>query len=131
MPLNAGLEEAWKSYEVSFALIPMVSKMQPKASAQPGTKNTAVHAQPSLKGQRKGIFRSKPYGHTDQRKRAKTRASLNKGFHKIREAGGTTSTPDVDPICFDFPLKRCKEPVTDGRCRKGFHVCCLCYVNTA
>ena len=63
MPLNTGLEEALKSYEVSFTLLPMISKAQPKA-AQPshGSKITAVPAQHNSKGQRKGSFRSKPYG---------------------------------------------------------------------
>ena len=46
---------------------------------------------------------------------------------EIRAAGGTASTPDGDPICFDSSLKKCKETVTDGRCRKGYHLCCICY----
>jgi hypothetical protein len=126
MPLNTGLEEALKSYEVSFTLLPMISKAQPKA-AQPshGSKITAVPAQHNSKGQRKGSFRSKPYG---AKGKGKNKSKFEPRIpQQIREAGGTASTPDGDPICFDYSLKRCKEQVTDGRCRKGFHVCCLCY----
>ena len=126
MPLNTGLEDALKSYEVSFTLLPMISKSQPKA-AQPsqGSKIATTPVYPNAKGQRKGGLRSKPYG---TKGKGKNKSKFEPRIpQQIREAGGTASTPDGDPICFDYSLKRCKEQVTDGRCRKGFHVCCLCY----
>jgi hypothetical protein len=58
----------------------------------------------------------------------KTKAKYDQKIPKeIREAGGTASKPTGEPICFDFSLKKRREQVTDGRCRKGFHVCAICY----
>ena len=102
MPFNTGLEDALKSYEVSFTLLPMMQRAKEKAVSAPN------QMEQKAKGKNKSKFEPRIP-------------------QQIREDGGTASTPDGDPICFDYSLKRCKEQVTDGRCRKGFHVCCLCY----
>ena len=127
LELDSKLEEALKSYEVSFTLLPMMSKQQPKASAgapaAPPTKAAPAVGQP--KGNRKGLNRFKPY---NSKGKSKGKGKFEQRIPKeIREQGGTASTPDGDPICFDYSLKRCKEPVSDGRCRKGYHLCCICY----
>jgi len=125
LPLNASLEDALKAYEVSFTLLPMVSKAQPKASPAPPQSTRPPAAAPFSKGHHKGQFRPKPYG---TKGKGKSKSKFEQRIpQQIRDAGGTASTPDGDPICFDYSLKRCKEQVTDGRCRKGYHVCCLCY----
>ena len=60
MELDTKLEEALKSYEVSFALLPMVSKQQPKATP---TQSAPKPQQPvPAKGNRKGTNRFKPCG---------------------------------------------------------------------
>ena len=126
MPLNASLEEALKAYEVSFTLLPMVSKAQPKANPTQPAPSAKPPAAPAFsKGNRKGQFRSKPYG---SKGKGKGKSKFEQRIpQQIRDAGGTASTPDGEPICFDYSLKRCREQVVDGRCRKGHHVCCLCY----
>ena len=125
LPLNASLEDALKAYEVSFTLLPMVSKAQPKASPAPPQSTRPPAAAPFSKGHHKGQFRPKPYG---TKGKGKSKSKFEQRIpQQIRDTGGTASTPDGDPICFDYSLKRCKEQVTDGRCRKGYHVCCLCY----
>ena len=88
-------EDALKSYEVSFTLLPMMQRAKEKA----------VSASNQMEQKAKGKNKSKFEPRIPQ---------------QIREDGGTASTPDGDPICFDYSLKRRKEQVTDGRCRKGF-----------
>ena len=124
LELDTKLEESLKSYEVSFTLLPMPTKQVAKASpAQPSVPVAKNHT-PS-KGNRKGQNRFRPYNSKGKGK------SKNKSDQRvpreIREAGGTAATPDGDPICFDYSLKKCKETVVDGRCRKGYHLCCICY----
>ena len=124
--LDTKLEEALKSYEVSFTLLPAPSKQAvPKtAPAQPsaGGKPTAPAA---AKGNRKGSNRFRPYSSKGKGKgKFKTDQRVPR---EIREAGGTASMPTGEPICFDFSLKKCKEPVEGSRCKKGFHVCAICY----
>ena len=124
--LDTKLEEALKSYEVSFTLLPAPSKQAvPKtAPAQPsaGGKPTAPAA---AKGNRKGSNRFRPYSSKGKGK-GKFKAD-QRVPREIREAGGTASMPTGEPICFDFSLKKCKEPVEGSRCKKGFHVCAICY----
>lgn len=123
LALDSKLEEALKSYEVSFTLLPMVSKPAPKAAPAQSAQPRPQPAMPS-KGGKKGQNRFRPYGKGKGKFKAKSDTRIP---NEIRAAGGTASTPDGDPICFDYSLKKCKEVVTDGRCRRGYHVCCLCY----
>ena len=121
LALDSKLEEALKSYEVSFSLLPLATKQPPKAA--PSAPQKPAPAQPS-KGGKKGNTRYKPYGGKGKGK--------PKGDQRIpqeiRDAGGTATTPDGSPICFDFSLKRCRENVAEGsRCRKGYHLCGICY----
>ena len=116
------LEEALKSYEVSFTLLPVMSKQAPKPAAPALPHQTKT---PPPKGNRKGANRFKPYG---QKGKGKGKGKPDQRIpREIREAGGTASTPTGDPICFDFSLKKCKESVEQSRCRKGYHVCAICY----
>ena len=124
LALDTRLVESLKSYEVSFTLLPLASKQQKSAPSSSQQSPQRPSNQNNYKGGKKGGNRFKPY------------ASKGKGKSKfdqrvpreIREAGGTASTPDGDPICFDYSLKRCREQVSDGaRCKKGYHVCCICY----
>ena len=83
------------------------------------------HRMPS---HRKGVKRDKTGSGPTQREKEKSKTKTDSKIpSEIRAAGGTASTPDGDPICFDYSLKKCKEMVTDGRCRKGYHLCCICY----
>ena len=124
LALDSKLEESLKSYEVSFTLLPMVSKPAPKATpVQPPPSTRPQNAFPS-KGGKKGQNRFRPYTKGKGKSKTKTDSKIPS---EIRAAGGTASTPDGDPICFDYSLKKCKEMVTDGRCRKGYHLCCICY----
>lgn len=126
LALDLKLEEALKSYEVSFALLPMPTKQPAKASpTQPSAPAVKPQNTNQSKGNRKGQNRFRPYNAKGKGK------SKNKSDQRvpreIRDAGGTAATPDGDPICFDYSLKKCKETVRDGRCRKGYHMCCICY----
>ena len=119
--LDSKLEDALKSYEVSFTLLPLASKTP--AKPQPATPK-ATPAPPNPKGGRKGNNRFKPYS-----SKGKGKTKYDQRIPKeIRDAGGTATTPDGSPICFDYSLRRCKETVAEGsRCKKGYHLCGLCY----
>ena len=123
--LDTKLEEALKSYEVSFTLLPAPSK-QPtqKPAAAPASASKPTAPAPT-KGNRKGSNRFRPY-FTKGKGKGKTRPD-QRVPKEIRDAGGTASMPTGEPVCFDFSLKKCKEPVEGTRCRKGFHVCAICY----
>ena len=128
LALDSKLEESLKTYEVSFTLLPMVSKAPTKPTPAATTAATAAPkpaANPQGKGNRKGNNRFRPYP-SKGRGKGKTRFE-QRIPREIRDAGGTASTPTGEPICFDFSLKKCKEAVSDGRCRKGLHVCAICY----
>ena len=116
------LEEALKSYEVSFTLLPTIAKQAPKAAA---AAPAAPSQPPATKGKTKGSNRYKPYSSKGKGKN-KTKSD-QRVPREIREAGGTASTPIGEPICFNYSLKKCKETVTDGRCQRGLHVCAICY----
>lgn len=45
----------------------------------------------------------------------------------IRGAGGVASTPNGDPICFNFNLSSCKGAADGARCSKGFYLCPICF----
>ena len=124
--LDTKLEEALKTYEVSFTLLPMASKVSAK-SAPAAPAHVATSPKPSnqpAKGTRKGN-RFRPY---PAKGKGKGKTRFEQRIPKeIREAGGTANTPTGEPICFDFSLKKCKEPTSDQRCRKGLHVCAICY----
>ena len=128
LALDSKLEESLKTYEVSFTLLPMVSKAPTKPTPTATTAASAAPkpaANPQGKGNRKGNNRFRPYP-SKGRGKGKTRFE-QRIPREIRDAGGTASTPTGEPICFDFSLKKCKEAVSDGRCRKGLHVCAICY----
>ena len=119
--LDSKLEEALKSYEVSFTLLPLASKAPVKP--QPSTPKAQPPPQ-NPKGGKKGYNRFKPY-----QSKGKGKAKYDQRIPKeIRDAGGTATTPDGSPICFDYSLRRCKETVAEGsRCKKGYHLCGVCY----
>lgn len=126
--MDTELEASLKTYEVSFALLPLVSKSQPKAQGAASDSPAAPKNQTtygSAKGGKKATFRPKPYSAKGKGKGKKSEQRIPK---EIREAGGTASTADGAPICFDFAFKRCREAVAEGsRCKKGYHFCCICY----
>ena len=126
LALDTKLEEALKSYEVSFTLLPMPSKQTPKAApTQPAAAGVKPQNSVGGKGKNKGYNRFRPYG---SKGKGKSKSKSDQRIpREIREAGGTATTPDGDPICFDYSLKKCKESVSEGRCRKGYHMCCICY----
>ena len=129
LALDTELENALKTYEVSFTLLPLLSKAQPVKAAGSGNDagTNKTQATPSQgKGGKKGNNRFRPYG---SKGKGKTKTKSDQRIPKeIREAGGTASTPDGAPICFDYAFKRCREGVPDGsRCKKGYHLCCICY----
>ena len=124
--LDTKLEEALKSYEVSFTLLPSPSKQQaPKAAAAPAAPSGRPAGAAHAKGNRKGTNRFRPYPVKGKGK-GKFRSD-QRVPREIREAGGTASMPTGEPICFDFSLRKCKEPVEGSRCKKGFQVCAICY----
>ena len=125
LALDTKLQEALKSYEVSFTLLPTAAKPPSKPSSPPSQKPAPY--QHGGKGKTKGSNRFRPY---QQKGKGKGKTKYEQRIPKdIRDAGGTATTPTGDPICFDFSLKKCQEPVQEGRCRKGHHVCAICYGN--
>eukprot|EP00435_Cladocopium_sp_Y103_P070278 s38_g35.t1 len=126
LELDTKLEEALKSYEVSFTLLPLISKQPTKTPSTPSAPSRTA-ASTSSKGGKKGGQRYTPY-HGKGKAKGKNKGGDQRVPKDIRDAGGTASTPDGQPICFDFSLKRCRDQVADGaRCKKGFHVCAICY----
>lgn len=122
--LDTKLEEALKSYEVSFTLLPAVSKQVAKAPATPAAP-AGKPAAAASKGARKGSHRFRPY---QSKGKGKGKSKFDQRVpREIRDAGGTATTPTGDPICFDFSLRKCKEMVEGSRCKKGYHVCAICY----
>ena len=124
--LDTKLEESLKSYEVSFTLLPLASKAQtkPDAKPQPAAPKAASTPANTKGGGKKGNSRFKPYS-TKGKGKTKYDQRIPK---EIRDAGGTATTPDGSPICFDYSLKRCREAVSEGsRCKKGYHLCGICY----
>lgn len=129
LPLDAELSRKLESYEVSFSLLPLPTK--PSAPAQPKQTQSAsaAHHPPSKgsgsKGNRKGK-RFMPYG---QPAKGKGKIRYEQRIPQaIRDAGGVANTPDGDPVCFDFSLKKCHSKVSDGaKCDKGYHVCAICF----
>ena len=125
LALDKELLEALKSYEVAFTLLPTASKQPAKPQASASSSPPKQQPGPFGKAGRKGNNRFRPY---NAKGKGKTKTKFDQRVpREIREVGGTTSTPSGDPICFDYSLKKCKENVVDGRCRKGFHVCAICY----
>ena len=64
LAMDTELEASLKTYEVSFALLPLVSKAQPKSSSAASDSDAAPKSHPSYgaaKGGKKGGFRPKPY----------------------------------------------------------------------
>ena len=64
LALDTELEESLKTYEVSFALLPLMSKSQPKASPSHGDATGGNRGQPQpspSKGGKKGQSRYRPY----------------------------------------------------------------------
>ena len=106
--LDTKLEEALKSYEVSFTLLPVMSKQvtKPATPAAPPQNRT-----PAPKGNRKGFNRFKPYY---QKGKGKGKGKADQRIpREIREAGGTASTPTGDPICYMASIACEKAPCTD------------------
>jgi len=124
--LDTKLEEALKSYEVSFTLLPAPTKQQAQkpTPTQPPTGGKPSSPAPA-KGNKKGFNRFRPYAVKGKGK-GKFRSD-QRIPQQIREAGGTATMPTGEPICFDFSLRKCKEQVEGSRCKKGFHVCAICY----
>jgi len=94
LAMDTELEASLKSYEVSFALLPLVSKAQPKASSVASDSHATSkshQAYGAAKGGKKGTFRQKPYPSKGKGKGKKSDQRIPK---EIREAGGTASTPD-------------------------------------
>ena len=44
---------------------------------------------------------------------------------ELLSLGCVASTPKGQRLCFDYNLKRCKLPVKDNRCAKGYHLCAV------
>ena len=89
-----------------------------------------TEANPSLRPPKEVRRVSQGTALTSQRVRAgKTKSKFEQRIPKeIRDAGGTATTPDGAPICFDFAFERCRETVAEGsRCKKGYRLCCICY----
>ena len=131
LALDQQLINKLESYEVSFSLLPLPSK--PASTQQKTSQSSATGASsqshpakgPSAKGGRKGR-RMMPYGNPAKGK-GKTKYE-QRIPQAIRDAGGVANTPDGDPVCFDFSLKRCQAKVAEGsRCDKGYHVCAICF----
>eukprot|EP00435_Cladocopium_sp_Y103_P036102 s1002_g9.t1 len=125
LELNTKLEEALKTYEVSFTLLPLVAKQAPKPAA-PSTPNVRPPQNNPTKGiGKRSNNRFSPYS---AKGKGKGKRNDQRAPKEIRDAGGTATTPDGQPICFDFSLKKCKEHVAEGaRCKKGYHLCAICY----
>ena len=101
--LDTKLEEALKSYEVSFTLLPAVSKQVAKAPATPAAP-AGKPAAAASKGARKGSHRFRPY---QSKGKGKGKSKFDQRVpREIRDAGGTATTPTGDPICFDFSLRK-------------------------
>ena len=105
-PLSKGLLEALVSYEVSFTLIPMPSKKDPKIKIKKDPANEVVKIKPDKKGKGKG---------------------KGKIPDAIRKLGGVSRDPDGNNICYAFNISSCGEAAVGAKCKRGLHVCAKCF----
>ena len=127
LALDTELSSKLETYEVSFSLLPLPAKSN---SSNSQNKPSSSSAQPSNKQQpAKGGKKGKRFGPYPNQPKGKGKTKYEQRIPQaIRDAGGVANTPDGDPICFDFSLKRCHAKVADGaRCDKGHHVCAICF----
>ena len=126
LALDTELSAKLESYEVSFALLPLPVKSNSNA---PQKQNPSGAQQPYRQQPAKGGKKGKRPGPYPNQSKGKGKTKYEQRIPQaIRDAGGVANTPDGEPICFDFSLKRCHSKVADGaRCDKGFHVCAVCF----
>ena len=107
LALDTKLEEALKSYEVSFTLLPMPSKQTPKAApTQPAAAGVKPQNSVGGKGKNKGYNRFRPYG---SKGKGKSKSKSDQRIpREIREAGGTATTLMVIPSVLTIALRNAK-----------------------
>ena len=106
LALNKGLLEALVSYEVSFTLLPLPSKKEPKVNLKKNPKNEVLKDKIEKKGKGKG---------------------KGKIPDAIRKLGGVARDPDGNNICFAFNISSCSEAAIGAKCRRGAHICAKCF----
>ena len=118
-PMDAKLLEVLQSYEVSFTLLPLPSKSEPKAKQEQVIRTSQAS------------HRLEPYGGKQGGKaKGGKGGKKSKPFFKVPQAihaaGGKGSTSDGRPICYNFNLEGCSQAAAGASCPKGLHVCAIC-----
>ena len=120
------MDEALKSYEVSFILMPLPNRSAQKPDNKPSPSN-----------QRKPEGKPSPGPKTFVKSTINKSKGKGKGKSKwepripqqIREQGGKAALPSGEPICFSYNLSSCEGAADGARCTKGHHVCSKCFGN--
>ena len=110
LPLDEALQKALESYEVSFCLLPLQAKKEPKKNALKKTGETEVIKK--VKGD-------------------KVKPGKGKGKGRIPEAimklGGVSKNPSGENLCFAYNIGGCQDAADGVKCRRGLHVCAKCF----
>ena len=110
LPLDEALQKALESYEVSFCLLPLQSKKEPKKKGDKKKDDTEVIKR--VKGD-------------------KIKPGKGKGKGRIPEAlmkfGGVSKNPSGENLCFAYNIGGCQDAADGAKCRRGLHVCAKCF----
>ena len=122
-PIDSKLDEALKSYEVSFILMPLPSRSTPKTETKPSP--SFPKAKPHA-GPRPLVKPSinKPKGKGKGKTKWEPRIP-----QQIRDQGGKASLPSGEPICFSYNIGSCDGAMDGAKCTRGHHVCAKCFGN--
>ncbi len=114
-PLDAALEAALASYEVTFNLIPL-----PKIHT-PGPKGDGDKWRPSPYYNSDGDRKGHGKGKKGKRKKGKNKSEM------LPKAFWGRDCVSMDPhhrrLCFNYSLGRCDRAADGGSCDSGFHLC--------
>ena len=110
LQLDDALQKALESYEVSFCLLPLQSKKEPKKEKKEKKEVKDVNKVKADK------IKSPPKG---------------KGKGRIPEAimklGGTSKNPAGENLCFAYNIGGCGDAADGAKCKRGLHVCAKCF----
>eukprot|EP00435_Cladocopium_sp_Y103_P012313 s386_g3.t1 len=119
-PMNTAFPKLVTDPRITMHLLPLpqFSSSKSSSSGQLNTSNRHESNQTSTKGSPKGRGKVRRDGKQSSKAKALCPAEL-KDFKQTDDQGR--------PICWAYNLKSgCKEQTSDGRCKKGVHMCMKC-----
>ena len=110
LPLDEALQKALESYEVSFCLLPLQGKKEPKKNPLKNKGETEVIKK--VKGDKIKPGKGKGKGRTPE---------------AIMKLGGVSKNPSGENLCFAYNIGGCQDAADGAKCRRGLHVCAKCF----